>query len=335
MPAVPQTDDGNSLRFQYTLPSQEVIEVVKAVAATGSILPVNPPSANSSWTLDFNGPALRCTNISEPLISIVQSNVASAMNASSQCVAYGYVAWLENMPFSKAPNSSQYEFNARIFQGPSMPAILYLVGLPEAMKIKAHGMPPAACQEPLGTFFEPEAGAVMLQCELANSKYHTTFHFENGIPNISVSTETIDGPPIQSIEYVNCSTSGPADGSCNLTPATMRTLSYQAIMDALTYLITGYVVTRGNNPSAYIQTQVISTPLAGTNELQFINQPLLEESNAALAKSLQQNILDWKSTRNQGLVRTKSRTGPIPLAETIQQLFQNATVSMMSQAQLQ
>ena len=335
MPSMPDGIE-DTLRFAYTLPAPEVIEVVKAVAATGAILPITPPSANASWAIDFDGPALKCSNISEPLRSTIQSNIMTAMNAtsdSSQCVAYGYVSWLEDMPF-KSSNGSQYVFNQRIFQGSSMPAILYLAAFPEAMKVKSHGTPPAACLQTTGLLLEPEAGAVMLQCELASSKYHAAFQYENGLPTINVSSDLQHDAPWQTVSYINCTTSGSNDGSCDLDLATMRTLSYQAIMDAFTYLITGYVVASGDESIALIQSQVISTPLAGTKELQFIGRPLLEQGNTALAKPLQENILNWAKTRDEGLVKTKSNAQAISLPDTIQQLFQNATISMMSQTQL-
>jgi hypothetical protein len=337
MVSMPDGDEA-SLRFAYTLPSQEVIEVVKAVAATGTILPITPPSANASWALDFDGPALKCSNISEPLRSTIKENIMSAMNdtsGNSQCVAYGYVSWLEGMPF-RLSNGTGYEFNQRIFQGSSMPAILYLAAFPQAMKVQSHGTAPAACLQNMESLLEPAAGAVMLQCELVSSKYHTAFHYENGLPTINVSSELQEdgSAPTQTISSVNCTTSGSNDGSCELSQATMRTLSYQAIMDALTYLVTGYVVASDNETIAYIQTQVISTPLASTQDLQFIGQPILEESDTSLAKPLQQNLLDWASTRDKGLVKIGSNTHAVSLSETIQLLFQNSTISMMSQTQL-
>lgn len=83
-----------------------------------------------------------------------------------------------------------------------------------------------------------------------------------------------------------------------------------------------------------MQSEVISTPLAGTEALQFIGQPLLQQGDLALAKPLQQNILDWANTRDEGLVKTRPTANALSLPETIQQLFQNATISMLSQTQL-
>lgn len=335
MPSMPDGNE-NSQRFAYTLPSQEVIEVVKAVAATGAILPITPPSSNSSWAIDFEGPALKCSNISEPLRSEIQSNIVTAMNAtsgSSQCVAYGYISWLEGMPF-RSTNGTAYEFNQRIFQGSSMPAIMYLAAFPEAMKIQSHGQPPAACLQDTPSVFGSDAHAVMLQCELTSSNYHASFRYVNGLPTINVTSDLQDDAPFQTVSSVNCTTAGSDDGSCDLSVKTMRTLSYQGIMDAFTYLVTGYVVADRDESIALIQSQVISTPLAGTQELKFIGEPLLEQRDNMLANTLQRNILNWKATRDEGLVKTKSNSLAVSLPDTIQLLFQNATISMMGQSQL-
>lgn len=211
---------------------QEVIEVVKAVAATGNILPVTPPGANASWAIHFTGPALKCINIFEPLRSTIVSNVKSAMNSTagtSQCQAYGYVSWLEGMPF-KSSNGSGYVFNERIFQGSSMPAILYLAAFPEVMKAKSHGDPPAACLATTDSLFQGENGAVMSQCELASSKYRASFRYQNGLPTINVTSDSQDDSPIQSVSAVNCTISGSNDGTCDMSPDTLRTLSYSSIM---------------------------------------------------------------------------------------------------------
>ena len=255
------------------------------------------------------------------------------MKGQSQCVAYGYVSWLEDMPFILSDNG-QYEFNARIFQGATMPAIMYLAAFPEAMNVKSHGALPAACIDTTGSLLSPEEGAIVMQCGLADAKYHVDFLYQNGLPTIDVSCTPQVGSPMQTISSVNCTISDTNDGSCELSAVTMRTLSYQAIMDAFTYLITGYVVSSGNESIALEQSQVISTPLASTKELRFIGQPLLEQRDNALAKPLQQNLLAWTKTRDDGLVKTRSNANTVSLTRTIQQLFQNATISMMSQPYL-
>lgn len=340
MPPVPDDDDPDTIRFQYTIPAREVIEVVKAVAATGYILPISPPSVNSTWSLDFPGPALKCTNITEPLSASIRSNIANATRSASECAAYGYLAWLEDMPFINdtregAANPSGYVFNSRIFQGTSMPATLYIAASSGAMKMTEHDSPPAACSEDVESLYDPTAGAVMLRCDLRESMYHAKFNYTNGLQDISVATTPLDDSAIQTVSTVNCTTSASEDASCDYTPDLLKTLSYQAIMDAVTYLITGFINAEQNATSPFISTQVISTALISTPELRFLTKPILDQDSAVGAKTLQQNILSWESTRNQGLVKNDSQSPAGALAETIEQLFQNATVSMMGQFQLQ
>lgn len=340
MPPIPGGEDRDTLRFAYTLPGREVIEVVKAVAATGSILPIAPSSRNASWTLEFTGPALQCANMSQPLRDAVRSNIANAIGSGQSCAAYGYVAWLEGTPFihqsnTSEPDDSDWTFNSRIFQGSSMPARVYIAADPNAMTIDEHGASPAACNQPVEELYGLDEGAVMLQCELRTSRYETRFNYTNGIPDVSVNTEVLDDPPIQTVSSINCMASGETDGSCDFTPDTLRTLSYQAIMDACTYLITGYISAEQNSTSPFISTQVISIALISSPELDFLTLPILKQDSTSGARTLQQNLQSWTSTKDNGLVNTVDRAAARPLTETIEHLFQNATVSMMSQQHLQ
>ncbi|KAK5167743.1 uncharacterized protein LTR77_007442 [Saxophila tyrrhenica] len=337
---MPDDDDPDTIRFAYTIPSREVIEVVKAVAATGAVLPIAPPGPNSSWALDFSGPALKCTNISEPLRSEIRSNIASATGSASNCEAYGYLAWLEGMPFlntsqTNASGSGEHAFNSRIFQGSSMPAVLYLAASPEAMRRADHESPPAACSKPAASLYAPEAGGLMLECALQSASYHTAFDYINGLQDVDLSTVPLDETTIQTVSSVNCTTAHGSEGSCDFTPGILRTLSFQAVMDAVAYLLTGFVSAEGNATAPFMSTQVISTALISTPELHFLTQPILEQDSTAGARTLQQNVLAWSSTRDQGLVKSDPRSPTSSLAETIEDLFKNATVSMMSQQHLQ
>lgn len=337
---MPDGDDPDTIRFQYTIPAREVIEVVKAVAATGSFLPINPPSVNSTWSLDFPGSALKCSNITEPLSASIRSNIANATRSTPKCAAYGYLAWLEGMPFINdtqdgSANPGGYVFNSRIFQGISMPATLYFAASAEAMRMKEHDSPPAACTEDVELLYDLAAGGAMLRCDLQQSMYHARFNYTNGRQDISVATTPLHDYAIQIVSTVNCTTSASEGASCDFTPNLLKILSYQAVMDTVTYLVTGFIHAEQNATSPLISTQVISTALISTPELRFLTKPILDQDSAVGAKTLQQNILSWESTRDQGLVKTDSQSPASALAETIEQLFQNTTISIMGQSQLQ
>ena len=50
--------NGNLTDWAWKGPSQPVQHIALAVMELGQILPITPPAANASWTVDFWGPAL-------------------------------------------------------------------------------------------------------------------------------------------------------------------------------------------------------------------------------------------------------------------------------------
>ena len=86
--------------FMYNGPTYAVEKVVTASMTQGNILSIDPPSINSSWTLDFHGPALNC----QPVGPDMQRNVLQNINDSYQqsiagndrphpYISYGYLSW--------------------------------------------------------------------------------------------------------------------------------------------------------------------------------------------------------------------------------------------------
>jgi hypothetical protein len=47
-------------KLTYEGPSQALQRMTTAVDILGNILPIDPPSSNSSWDTEFRGPAIRC-----------------------------------------------------------------------------------------------------------------------------------------------------------------------------------------------------------------------------------------------------------------------------------
>lgn len=89
---------GNTLfdRYCYRGPSQVLHRVSSAVGASGDILPIRPPSLNSTWSIDFWAPDLRCRDASEQQRHDVWENLFNYFNASpTNCLAsYSYISWV-------------------------------------------------------------------------------------------------------------------------------------------------------------------------------------------------------------------------------------------------
>lgn len=197
----------------------------------------------------------------------------------------------------------------------------------------------------------------MLECQLVNTTYKTTFDYVNG--NQTVRIDNIRTPDEQKVEAVD-SIIGPTNSTCvglhggyllnataqtdtrpemfdwtercDFDPYLARRLAYQSIMDAFYTAISGPVAldqsTAGN---------VIATTLLGTQEPSFLtNYARVVETNASVAwNNAQVALLDLDLGDFAGL----TVPGPVEklpsLAQEMERMFQNLTVSLMSSPEFQ
>ena len=83
-------------QYFYTGPSVAVENVARAASVDGSILRIRPPGANTSWSLDFPGPGLRCTNASSDFYAAFMRHLMTAIRSPkviTHCKAYSFLAW--------------------------------------------------------------------------------------------------------------------------------------------------------------------------------------------------------------------------------------------------
>jgi hypothetical protein len=104
MVAVPQLDSTNQHfanleagNMSYVGPSVSVRLVAAATAAQGSILPITPPAFNASWTSQFWGPAIQCSNVTDSNRTLILNNYgASERNQSlyTRNAEWLYLSWI-------------------------------------------------------------------------------------------------------------------------------------------------------------------------------------------------------------------------------------------------
>ncbi|KAF7625219.1 hypothetical protein AFLA_002093 [Aspergillus flavus NRRL3357] len=66
----------------YNSHTAETQRVVNSVATQGTILPIDPPAVNSSWSVGFYRPAIVCDKVNQALATHITQNVAQAINRS-------------------------------------------------------------------------------------------------------------------------------------------------------------------------------------------------------------------------------------------------------------
>jgi len=79
------SDDGG-VRFysKYQKPSSPISRLVASLASTGSILPIQAPAANSSYSLNFYGPSISCI----PANPALGNKINSTIDKSSFIITY-------------------------------------------------------------------------------------------------------------------------------------------------------------------------------------------------------------------------------------------------------
>ncbi|KAF7193881.1 hypothetical protein HII31_04771 [Pseudocercospora fuligena] len=366
----------------YNGPTYMVERIAHSVATGGTILPISPSSPNASWSLDFNGPALRCSNVNATLQALMQTNILNAYRGNSCQQPYNYLAWTaangsptpsEGIASNEDPfGNHAVPFSATtpfaMNQGTLGPllydavgakgnattngtanatqvATIYLAAIPK-FKYRELGScdanPNITAEQVNDEFGRYFVNSTILECQLWNTSYHTNFTYVDGQQSIDITTsergedssvDTLAGFYMNG-DYPKCAGLNVDYEGCNVDRYTLQRLSFQAILDAFGRVFVGTVL--DGQQSKYggtytTDTKVMSTVLLDTKELSFLRTPS-NWANAAETGTYTHlgstdnmpSLYDWTAEPSQ-----KS------LKDTIEQLFQNITISMLSSENFQ
>jgi len=377
-------------QYIYRGPGQALSEIAGIVATQGNVLTVGNFTTQASWSVDFNGPTLRCSPVK------TSDLVAAELSDNG----YFYAAWTpgieENetegaVPFVNGTQFLKPGSLGPLSNGTNAVSAVYLVVL-------------AVNSTTNGTRVTTE-----IRCELWNSSYSVTFTngdtgqqvaiqtpleetdqpvrailnlqahnpaFYNTSSGLQTSTshnalmpskvrrsanatesKTIVWPGIESLTGtttysaiapdtttydfpVLCDKSHPDGPRCVYNETARQIISYQSIMDAFGSLIVGGIEVL-NVSSPNVSTSMLVTTLPTASELQFFGSRSNVADNAEGS--------DWEGQYNWQLQKLMTIQDasyfPAPslpavqqtnlgLAETVEAMFRNITVSLMSSASL-
>lgn len=159
----------------------------------GAVLPISAPfnRPNASYTQQFAGPALQCSDVVEPLRGQILSNV----NASSWDLtrSFGYLAWAPNeansLPFESMSGSDGIETRQLRSDtiGPvagDAPLTLFMATFPNFIKPWYSGE--------MITGWKYTANATVIECRLVNATYTASPNWTNGIQDLQLSVALSD-----------------------------------------------------------------------------------------------------------------------------------------------
>jgi hypothetical protein len=191
---------------------------------------------------------------------------------------------------------------------------------------------PASCSPRLNR--TDWSNSTFVQCELHNTTYATNFTYVNGEQQISFSPQagTTSTPvtTLSAFDYLDtntsCATMNARFEKCVVDPSLLEKLSFQAVMDAFGKIFVGYVVdpmkTRYGQ-GAFERTSVMQSVLLDTPELAFLTQ------NARWTSSGSDN--PHLSTMHDSIQPRAN----LSLKGTLEKLFENITISLLSSPNLQ
>ncbi|KAL6890776.1 hypothetical protein GGI43DRAFT_430389 [Trichoderma evansii] len=353
-----------SPQYIYSNPQYPVLQVVAGSTAGGRILPISSPHQNATWFLKFPGPALSCESINErsALYANITNNILTAISAgdagSNEAIctqSFGYISWVPTtdselrtsyLPF---PGMSLNTSNTP-YKSPSQgvgpmdrstePLTLLIAALPGMIQMDTGYLCLGQISKNGSVSFtqwalDYVANLAITRCTMYNTSYEANFTYINNIQSINLTTKgsfnnvtsltgVAGASPLQSLK---------SDGTYADNVTLVENLAYQAVMDAFGRMFVGAITYDLLQQKQIIATQMASTQLLGTKDFNFL-QPQSLESRGSHAGTLEGAIDDGNVPWNGSSVNQMPNSS-IPVAGMMEELFRNATVSLMSNILLQ
>jgi hypothetical protein len=387
------TDHERYDRYCYRGPSPAVQRVASAVGTLGSILQIQPPSLNSTWSIDFWGPNLRCRNATEQQRYEIWENLYYYLMDGDTCRdSYSYISWTPSdaQTFLPFPNVTRPGYHANTSSTLGRPhnstlsvdmdgvfnkAATLMVAVIPQMFLSSVALPshiiPGGCvmtstaemdyssyDSALANGFAQTyfGDATLLECKAFNSSFSATFTYRNGVQDIDVTRhkDVVDQPLVrqkcfygplgptnggnfQNAAYAeegnsSCSTLNLIGKQCKFDAELLRTLAYQAVIDSFNKLVIGTVglAQEGAAPSVVQKTNLFESLLLNTKELAFLKAPHANYGFPSLSVLYASSL----GKEYSGLYRTPELSYSNPLADALEELFQNITISLLSESLL-
>ncbi|KAF4440706.1 hypothetical protein FACUT_3244 [Fusarium acutatum] len=282
----------------YYAPSSYVSRVLLSVASLGSILTIPAPFPNSSYSIDFYGPSISCGTPRNTTFAKLLANTVKNETCCGNSV--GYVGFV---PSSNTINSTVEGYALAGLRGAMNYSLISTVASIDqtANATSSAKLYVVVPDKPVSSSYIMANKSI--ECALYNSSYAVNFTFDNGQQNISYKSKRLNG--VTSTDAgLNQDT-----GSSQFNAA----VAYIALMDSLGKLLLGSLGISHYGVMRATQAQIISSVLMDSKEMQ-----VLGGVNAATDRPEAPDAV----------------VGNISMADTLEQLFTNAMISLFSNSKL-
>jgi hypothetical protein len=361
-PMISDFNSGPPSFYEYYGPSQALRRLVTAVSTQGSVLPIDSPGINASYTTTFDAPAIRCSELPRDEQVVIQRNLADYIRSTNCDGATAYRVWFGRLPSitpelgnpnaSTASDPSDLEPTGQTLGVMAPAAAAFRVAVLPRMLSMSSGesgalIEPLACtykeNDVLGKDAENPLGdlavnSTMLQCALYNTTYNVEFSYTNG-------NQLITAEVVQSDETVfalkglygpggtDCAQMAidDAKSKCEFDLASVRRLSYLAMLDSLLGVIGGTVGIY--QAKLDVNSFVTRTTLMDATELKFMSDYAFQVNDKSHKPFMQIALDDYGRPDVAGLMDPSVLGTSLSLIQGIEQMFQNMTISLLSTPQ--
>ncbi len=360
--------------FAYNGSSAAVAAAIKPIMANGELPLFTSPALNASWDVQFYGPVLQCSNMSQD--DNIQLRKEWDLYTSCPRQLYTYLAWYGNTSGSHAPLPLQHTTNGSQESKDWYPAISYGGNCPHTYYRPFYAgslAPPRQPQKPMDMYvatlqrhlqdgsnsiYGPGRELTYLRCELRNGTYDVAMSQIDGVQEVTIKAVLDDSlpPPLtvpevatdwlhnnwyefdRGLQYCSAQAS-----DCIRNPSLLPRLAYQSIMDTFSsYLVGSIEMTTFGVAAALVDTQVLETVISTSNEVFDTYRPIFRWADSfgdgnSFQSYLSETLNLSQSEEWLGVVPKipQGRRSGIPLATMLEKLFQNITVGLMGSPNLQ
>lgn len=295
-----RADDGTLFYTNYMKPATSISRLVANVASSGTILPIQAPFPNSSYSLSFYGPSISCAPAELPLFEIVNSTLRRSS------FSYVYVGFVPDPPDSM--NSTDKISDA--LNGLNMT----LQSASTVAKLVTYDTvsPAGHARMFIATYSSgssKDGGGKMPQrlneCGLYNSSYTVDFNFTNNQQLVNVANLTrLNGISYRTYLGLNA--------TAQAAPGFFTGITGCALMDALSKMLVGY-----------LRAAATSDGWINDGEIQIMNTVLMQ---AQEIRQLYQSVGHKDVTPTTEPLSIRNMT----ITEAIEELSRNLTLSLFS-----
>ncbi|GKU09518.1 unnamed protein product [Fusarium langsethiae] len=301
---IPNIDYDKSLWFggwfenRTVYHTTQISRIFLPVATLGSILNIHAPFPNSSYSVDFYGPSISCDPLQNRALTDRIRKVITDYSKFDGNVTYvGFVPTNERFPEFPSDLETWDDFAIQGLYG----ALNHtLVDLAPTLDITANDQNLVEENYPAAFYVATPDGQDwqaknILKCQLYNASYSVNFTFDNGLQDIKHNNKRLNG--VSAADAYECRF-GKQLHECN--PVT----AYFSLMNAMGNLLVGAKWHAGNNVYGAQRTMIGST-----------------------------TIIESPDMHSFYYEKPKSPIKYMSMADTLEELFTNVTISLFSNSE--